>query len=246
MSGRRFRAKDLKDLEAFQEILITAGTYLPLNFMMKLFNRLKQNPEGFDHLWLRDAILVTRDMCDILEVNEGDKSIAYATTFLLETGRTYVGYHPHDASAAFATVFLNDEGEGFFDEEEIKVINLCCRKVTFSALRPSINTRMISLAQTVRVMTDVLFPNPAKAVVEYVREHATITIEPVSPEEWCNELAYGFCELYGRQGSIWNIIHPAVMQAKPESVAHFQTIAENSVLVGTLVKDNYNRIFGKR
>lgn len=245
MTARRYRAKDLKDLETFQDILATAGSYLPLNFMMKLFNRMKDNPEGFDHHWLRDAILVTRDMCDIHEVGEGEKALAYATTFLLESGRTYLG-HPHDSSAAFAVVFLNEEADGFFDEDDIKMIQMCCKRVTYSALRPSVNTTALMISNEVRVMTDVLFPNPSKVVVEYVREHAVVTSDPVSPQEWCDALAEGFASLYGKKGSIWVTIPPAVLEAKPDSVANFQAIADNAMLIGTLVKDNYNRIFGKR
>lgn len=246
MSGRRFRAQDLKDLESFQDILTTAGTYLPLNFIMKLFNRMKSNPEGFDHHWLRNAVLVTRDMCDIHEVEEDRRSLIYAVTFLMETGRTYQGQHPHDASSAFAMVFLNEEAGEFFDDTEIKQIQNSCRRRSMSAFRLSVDTEAITIAHEVRVMTDVLFSNPAKAVVEYVRENTVITEEPVSPEEWCDRLSEGFSAMYGRNGTIWQSIPAAVLKSKPGSIADFMAVADNSALIGTLVRDNYTRIFGKK
>jgi len=246
MSGKRFRAKDLKDLNAFQDILTITGSYLPLNFIMRLFNRMKQNPEDYDHLWLRNAILVTRDLCELYRISEDSRSVAYAATMLMETGRAYQGQHPHDASAAFALVFLNEEGDGFFDVDEIKMIHMCCRRMTFSGARLSVDSQVITLANTVRLMTDVLFPNPAKVVVEHVRLNALASDDPVSPDEWCEKLASDFAGLYGKKGSLWSNIPSFVLNEKPESVAKFQAVADNSMLISTLVKDNYNRIFGKR
>lgn len=241
----RFRTQDRKNLEAFQTILHTAGTYLPLDFMIRLFTQMKKNKEGYDHVWLKNAILVTKELCDVHGLSEGSKSVMYAITFLMETGQSFDLQHPADASAAFAMVFLNEHGDDFFQEEEMHAIVNCCKRQSYNTLRPTVDTQFGIMTAEVRLLTDVVYPNVGKLIVEFVKENVAPTVSPVSIDQWCMELAELFAIKYGRGGSVWKTIPGFVLTRWPEELKSFQAVADNSRMVSDQVKNNYKRIFGK-
>jgi hypothetical protein len=241
----RFRTQDRNNLEAFQVILQTAGTYLPLDIMIRLFSQMKKNKEGYDHMWLKNAILVTKELCELHTLSEGSKSVMYAVTFLMETGRSFDQEHPHDASAAFAMVFLGEHGDNFFTDEEIRAIVTCCKRQPYNTMRPTVDTQLGIIASEVRLMTDVVYPNVPKLIVEFVKENVAPTVTPISIDQWCAELSELFAMKYGNGGSIWKTMPSMTLHYWPEKVKQFQNVADNSRIIIDQVKSNYSRIFGK-
>jgi hypothetical protein len=242
----RFRAVDRKNLDTFQGIIEVAGGYVPLDFIFKIFNHMKKNPDGYDHHWLLKALRTAQDLSDLHSLPEGMRSIMYAVTLLMETGRTYDGQHPHDASGAFAVVFLNEHADAFFTDEEIKSIFNCCRRMTLTNMRPSVDTQIAVIAQEVRLLADVFYPDPAKLVIDFVKNNSTPNLTPMGPDQWCQELAEHFAEKYGRKGTAWKALPIMVLNNKQEQLRNFQIIADDRGAIGDLVKNNYNRIFAKR
>jgi hypothetical protein len=242
----RFRAADRKNLDTFQGIIEIAGRYVPLNFLFNIYNHMKKNPEGFNDEWLLNALHTTKELSSIHSLSEGTKSLMYAVTLLMESGRCYEGPHPHDASAAFAVVFLNEHAEGFFTDDEIKTVFNCCRRSSVMNMRPSIDTAIALIAHQVRLLTDVFYPNPSKLVIDFVKNNSTPNLTSMSPEEWCQELAEHFARKYGRSGTVWRSLPIMVLNNKQEKLRSFQAIADDRRVISDLVKNNYNRIFARR
>jgi len=242
----RFRSADRKNFQTFQGILTVVGNHLPLDFIFKIFNHMKKNPKGYDHEWLYNALCATKELSDLHSLPTGALHIMYAVTMLMETGRTYDGSTPNDASAAFAVVFLNEHSDGFFTDDEIQSIYKCCRRATTMNLRPSVDTAISVIANEVRLLTDVFYPNHAKMVIDFVRNNSTPNLAPMDPDEWCLALAGSFAERFGRRGTAWKTLPIMVLNNKQEQLRNFQALADDPEYIGGLVKNNYNRIFARR
>lgn len=241
----RFRAADRKNFQLFQGVLTVVGNYLPLDFIFTIFNHMKKNPEGYDHAWLYNALCATKELSSLHSLPDGTLHIMYAVTMLMETGKRYEGVTP-DASAAFAVVFLNERADGFFTDEDIQSIYKSCRRVSLLNLRPSVDTTVAVIANEVRLLTDVFYPDPAKVVVEFVRNNSTPNLAPMDPDEWCKVLASSFAERFGRRGTAWKTLPVMVLNNKQEQLRNFQALADDEEYVSGLVKNNYNRIFARR
>jgi hypothetical protein len=170
----------------------------------------------------------------------------YAVTMLMETGRTYDGSTPTDAAGAFAVVFLNEHADRFFEDEEIETIYKACRRVSVMNMRPSVDTTIAVIANEVRLLTDVFYPDPTKMVVDFVRNNSTPNLAPMEPDEWCQALARSFAERFGRRGTAWKMLPVMVLNNKQEQLRNFQALADDENYITELVKNNYNRIFARR
>lgn len=242
----RFRSADRKNFQLFQGILTIAGNYLPLEFIFRIFNHMKKNPEGYDHEWLYNALCATKELSALHSLPDGALHIMYAVTMLMETGRAYGDSTPSDASAAFAVVYLYECSDGFFTDEEVQSIYKSCRRTSLMNLRPSVDTTIAVVANEVRLLTDVFYPNPAKMVIEFVRNNSTPNLAPMEPDEWCKALAASFAERFGRRGTAWKTLPIMVLNNKQEQLRNFQALADDADYVSGLVKNNYNRIFARR
>ena len=240
-----FRAQDRKNFDAFLSILNTTGTYLPLDFIIKLFDHAKKNRAGYNQFWVHNALLVTKELCEIHQLSESVKSVIYAVTFLMESGRCYNEKQPHDASAAFAMIFLRSHADAFFDDDETDTILSCCKRVNVMNHRMSVDTAIQLVAHEIRVMTDVVFSDYGKVVVEFVRSNKVPTNDRVSLDEWKHTLAVKFAEEYGRRGSVWCGVRPTVLTYWGMHVRNFQLVADDASKISELVEANYNRIFSK-
>jgi hypothetical protein len=242
----RFRAADRQNFELFQGTLNVVGNYLPLDFIFRVFNHIKKNPEGYDHAWLYNALRATKDLSQLHSLPEGALHVMYAVTMLMEAGRTYDGSTPTDAAGAFAVVFLSEHAGGFFSHDELQTIYRVSRRVSVMNLRPSVDTTIAVIANEVRLLTDVLYPDPTKMVVELVRNNSTPNLAPMEPDEWCQALAHSFAERFGRRGTAWKTLPVMVLNNKQEQLRNFQLLADDENYIGELVKNNYNRIFAHR
>lgn len=242
----RLTSKTREEIETFRDILLTVGGLLELDFIQKAFEHMKDNPDEYDHKWLLNALLVGDEFSRFLELNVDDQCLVAATVMLLESGRQYHGLHPYEDSAAFATVFLHKHARHFFDLDDIELISRCCKQVKLERMRVSVTTKVELVVRNTLLMTDVLFSNVAKVVIEFVRENVAPSVAPQSTEEWSLMLADRFAERYGNKGYAWRGLPNFIATNKAMSLENFKATAENKVLISEIIGNSYARIFSKR
>ena len=241
-------SSDRKDFETFSELLSITGPYLPMNFVIAAFQHLRQVQMGdYDHVFLLNAIRLTRQLSSRQELTQDELSIAYAIVFLMETGHAYSAEFPYEVSPGLTYPFLKQHAPGFFNAVDERFISRSCRPVYPHSMKLSDRTRITILVHNVRTLVDVVYPNPAKLVTVFVKANkdpsAVDNDDPIDIEEWVDSLAAKFTGRYGYKGSIWNAVSQVAKEVYREEIHKFNVIAENQELIKNLINQNAKHIF---
>ena len=238
---------DRRDFETFSELLSMTGPYLPMNFIIAIFQHLRENQGEYDHVFLLNAIRIARQLAPRQELTAYELSLTYAILFLMETGHAYSDDLPYEVSPGLAYPFLKQHAPDFFSPVDTRFISRCCRPVYPHSMRLSDRTRIQILVHNVRNLTDIVYPNPAKLVTVFVKANkdpsAADNDEPIDIEEWVDNLAGKFTEHYGYAGNVWKAISQGAKEVYREELHRFHVIAENKELIKNLIHQNANRIF---
>jgi hypothetical protein len=239
---------DRKDFNAFSELLAITGPYLPMNFIIAIFQHLRECKQGdYDHIFLINAIRLTRRLSIKQDLTQDELAIAYAIIFLMETGHAYSDDFPYEVSPGLTYSFLKQHALGFFNPVDERFISRSCRPVYPHSMKLSDRTRITILVHNVRTLTDVVYPNPAKLVTVFVKANkdpsAVDNDEPINIEEWVGALAEKFTARYGYKGTIWNAVSSGAKEVYREEIHKFNVIAENQELIRNLIHQNAKHIF---
>lgn len=238
---------DRRDFDTFSELLSLTGPYLPMNFIIAIFQHLREGSGDYDHVFLVNAIRTARQLSARQELTRDELAITYAIIFLMETGHAYSDHLPYEVSSGLSYQFLKRHALDFFDPIDVRFISRTCRPVYPHSMKLSDRTRVQILVHNVRVLTDVVYPNPAKLVTVFVRANKDSSTsdneEPIGLEEWVDSLAAKFTERYGYTGSIWKAVSQGAKEVYQEELHRFHVIAENKELIKNLIHQNAKRIF---
>lgn len=241
-------SSDRKDFDAFSELLSIVGPYLPMNFIIAVFQQLRQAQQSdYDHHFLVNAIRLARHLSAQQELTMDELAITYAIILLMETGHEYSDDFPYEVSPGLAYPLLKDHAPGFFNRADTRFISRSCRPAYPHSIRPSERTRVQILVHNVRNLTDVVYPNPAKLVTIFVKANkdpsAADKEEGLEIEAWVDSLAAKFTERYGYKGTIWNTVSQSAKEVYGEEIHRFNVIAENKELIKNLIHQNAKHIF---
>lgn len=239
---------DRRDFDAFSELLSVTGPYLPMDFIIEVFQHLRERQRGeYDHIFLLNAIRLTRHLASKQDLTQDELAITYAIIFLMETGHAYSEDFPYEVSPGLTYQLLNDYAPGFFNKLDMRFISRSCRPVYPHSLKLSDRVRIQILVHNVRNLTDVVYPNPAKLVTEFVKANkdpnAAGNDEPMVITDWVDQLAAKFTAHYGYKGAIWNAVSQGAKEVYKEEVHRFHVIAENKELITNLIHQNAKHIF---
>lgn len=239
---------DRRDYDTFSELLSITGPYLPMNFIIAVFQHLRTVQTGdYDHVFLLNAIRITRQLSSRQELTQEELAMTYAIVFLMEIGHAYSEEFPYEVSPGLTYPFLKQHAPGFFNSVDERFISRSCRPVYPHSLKLSDRTRITILVHNVRTLTDVVYPNPAKLVTVFVKANkdpsAADNEDPINIEEWVNSLAVKFTDRYGYKGSIWNAVSNGAKEVYREEIHKFNVIAENKELIKNLIHQNAKHIF---
>lgn len=241
-------SSDRRDYDTFSELLSITGPYLPMNFIIAVFQHLRQCQRGdYDHVFLLNAIRITRQLSAKQDLSMDELAITYAIIFLMETGHAYSDDFPYEVSPGLTYPLLKEHAPEFFNRVDVRFISRSCRPVYPHSLKLSDRTRITILVHNVRSLTDVVYPNPAKLVTVFVKANkdpsAADNDEPIKIEEWVESLAAKFTERYGYKGTIWNAVSQGAKEVYREEIHRFHVIAENKELIKNLIHQNAKHIF---
>lgn len=241
-------SSDRRDFDTFSELLSIVGPYLPLDFIIAAFQHLRSTPvNDFDHVFLLNAIRITRQLSSKQDLTQHELAITYAIVLLMETGHTYSNDFPYEVSPGLTYPFLKINAPGFFNAVDTRFISRSCRPVYPHSLKLSDRTRITILVHNVRSLVDVVYPNPAKLVTVFVRANkdpsAADNDDPLDLEKWVDGLAGKFTARYGYKGSIWNAVSQGAKEVYQEEIHKFNVIAENKELIINLIHQNAKHIF---
>lgn len=241
-------SSDRRDYDAFSELLSMVGPYLPLGFIIAVFQHLRERQPGdYDQFFLLNAIRLTRQLSAKQDLSQHELAISYAIIFLMENGHSYSDEYPYEVSAGMAHVFLETYAPGFFNSVDRQFISRNCRPVYPRSIKISDRTRIQILVHNVRNLTDVVYSNPAKLVTAFVKLNKAGMIpdndEPVGITQWVDDLADSFTARYGYNGSIWDVVSLAAKEVYAEEIHRFHVVAENKELIKNLIHQNAKHIF---
>jgi hypothetical protein len=242
----RLTVETKEETEHFRDILSTVGSLLELPFIQEVFNHMKENPKGYNHKWLRNALLLAEKLGKLRALNDDEQCITAATVMLLETGRQYNSPHPYEDSAAFATVFLHRHASHFFSLDDMDLITRCCRQIKHDNIRVSVNTKVALVVRETLLLTDVVFMDLVKVVISFVKENVSSNVARVPSEEWRFTLAERFARRYGKSGSVWRGLHQQAAIDNASFLDSFKEAAEDRTQISEIIGNNYALISTER
>jgi len=242
----KFTVQDHKTQTTFKGILEVCESKLPLDFVVGVFNHMRNNPPGFDDVWLQRALLTAKEVAQAQDLKPEYEALLYAIIMLMETGRTFNGSGHREASSAFALTFINTVAPKYFDDQEIQIICNCCRYT--KPFRLGVDSHFVTLTDEVRLLTNVRFSDIDTAVVNFVKENKCPPLDVVGEnaiDDWLNELSKGFDQLYGHEGEAWGELTNVTREAFGEYILSFKRQAANKIVIKSIINQNYQRIFSR-
>lgn len=229
-----------KDCVALQTVLNIASGYLPLDFLLCIFQHMrKQKGNNYDHHFLANAFTLTEQLSGGQPLTARELELTYAIVALMESGHVYSEEYPYDVSNGLAYQFLKDHAGEVFNAGDRRLIARYCRPVYPHSLKPNDHTSIILLSHNVRRLVDVVFPDTEQFVKHFVKQNISVGAEkrfkPVEASEWIDSLVEKFKALYGFQGSLWGTLSHGPKETYSKEVYTFQANAENQALIRTLI-----------
>lgn len=243
----RFRPHEVKELEIFKDILIAVDGYLPLDFIVGVFQHMRDNPKGFDTEWLQRGVATGKRVAEAHNLSLSDTGVLLAAVMLLETGRKFIGVDRREGSVAFGISFINKVIPGFFTDDEIKTISYCLR-YNRERFRRGVDGSFVLLVGEVAMLADVVYRDLASVVVNYVREHHTANVDPnegCSTGKWHENVVIELERSYGPEGFAWQTITPATKKHFRFEINAFQNMVMGTPGIRETLNQNYKRIYSR-
>lgn len=239
---------DVKELGEFNELLAIAGPHLPLDFITGMYQFHKESGcKGYDHRYLVNSIRVANDLLSKSVLTPNEISITFAILFLMESGHRSSDEFPYEVAAGLSFFFLEKFAPKFFCKADARFISKNCRPIYPRSLRLSDRVKIQLLAHNAKLLTDVVYPNLTKLVINFVRlnkaELKELDESAPDVKEWTASLVKKFAEYYGVNGVLWESLSVGAKEVYLTEIYEFTKLAHDQQLIHNLIHQYTKQIF---
>lgn len=239
---------DVKELGGFNELLGIAGPYLPLDFITGMYQYHKESGcKGYDHQYLVNSVRIAGSLLENSPLPPNEISLTFAILFLMETGHRSSDEFPYEVAGGLSFFFLEKFAPKFFCKADARFISKNCRPIYPHSLRLSARVKIQLTAHNARLLTDVVYPNLSKLVVNFVRlnkaELKELDEDTPDVKGWTESLGKKFAEYYGVNGVLWESLSVGAKEVYLTEIYEFTKLAHDQQLIHNLIHQYTKQIF---